>query len=145
VANYATVGDLEMTGLPPGALTSVSYETKVAALSRASAYADTALKARGYTMPLAEPYDPVLVDAVVQIAAYRLMVRRGFDPNAPGDAVLRMGYDDAIAFFRRVANGELSIAQAQAVPGAGEPQVITSTARGYLPGNYPVGPHGGGL
>lgn len=144
MAAYATLNDLENAGLPPGAISGLDNIVQSSALERASRIADTYLRDR-YKLPLTAPYDPALVDAVVQIACWQLMRRRGFDPNTAGDAVIRMGYEDAIGLLKRIANGQALLDVSQASPGYDEPQVITSPSRGYAPGYAPLGPNDGGL
>lgn len=145
--SYATTADLESAGLPPGVLSSVDTLVQQQALERASSLASTYLRDR-YTLPLAEPYDPALVDAVVQIAVWRLMMRRGFSPQSGTDTALRLGYEDAMDFLKRVANGQAQLSVVQASPEAQEPIVLTSPPRGYteLPGiDGPIGPYEGGV
>lgn len=128
--SYATIADLESAGLPPGALASVPYDVQMKALERASRVADTYLRDR-YTLPLACPIDQSLVDAVVQIAAWRLMSRRGFDPNSPGDATIRVNYEDAVKWLTRIANGQAQICVTQSHPVSYQPQVGSSSPRGW--------------
>jgi phage gp36-like protein len=141
---YATIADLQEVGLPPGALSGVDAPARTAALEKASAYADTFLRDK-YRLPLAEPYDPSLVDAVVQIACYRLMTRRGFNPEDPGDQAVRLGRDDAVVFLTRIANGQAQLSVTQASPAIEEPRIITDPQRGYSGGSCPVGPYDGGI
>lgn len=142
--SYATTADLETAGLPPGVLSSVDTVTQELALERASRQADTFLRDR-YTLPLAEPYDPALVDAVVQIAVWRLMVRRGFSPQSGTDTAFRVGYEDAMDLLKRVANGQAQLSVTQASPAIEEPRIITSEQRGYAGPACPVGPYDGGI
>lgn len=149
VQSYATIADLEEAGLPPGAIGSVDWQTQQRALERASRIADTYLRDR-YTLPLSCPIDQSLVDAVVQIASWRLMGRRGFDPNSPGDATIRIGYEDAIKWLTRIANGQAQICVAQSNPASLQPQVGTTAPRGWGGLNnaedFPfVGPNGVGI
>jgi phage gp36-like protein len=144
---YATISDLEDSGLPPGALAGIAPEVVEKALTSASALADVYLRDR-YTLPLAEPYDPVLVDAVVRIACWRLMSRRGFSPQSGTDTAMRVNYEDAMDLLKRVANGQAQLAAIQASPEAVEPMVLTSPARGYTEHagiDGPVGPYEGGV
>src|SRR6478736_8623911 len=129
--SYAAIEDLQSAGLPPAALGGgVAFTDQQAALVRASRLADTFLRDR-YTLPLACPYDPALVDAVVQIASYRLMVRRGLNPNGGLDVAVRQGYDDAIAFLTRIANGQNQLCVVQATPASVQPEVFSNIPRGY--------------
>ena len=144
---YATTADLQTAGLPPGVLSSVDTFTQELALERASAQADGALRTQ-YRLPIVAPYDPALVDAVVQIAVWRLMMRRGFSPQQGSDTTFRIGYEDAMEFLRRVANGTIRIAVVQSTPEYEEPIVLTSPGRGYTECqgiDGPVGPYEGGI
>lgn len=148
---YATIADLEISGLPPAAFGTLNAIQIQGALDRASAYADTFLGAK-YTLPLAGPtstppvaYDPSLVDAVCQLAAYRLMALRGYNPDNPGDSVIRQGFEDARSWLIRVANGQARLAVVQAQPESLQPNVSTSEPRGYgyICGNGIGGINGG--
>lgn len=132
---YATLQDLEDLGLPGGALDQVLPDVKLRAIEAASAVADGYLRDR-YRLPLTADgsgaFDPALTDAVVQIAIYRLMVRRGYnpDPNSP-DVFIRQGYVDAVDWLKRVANGQVQLLVKQADPVSLQPVVSTSCPRGY--------------
>lgn len=129
-ASYATLEDLQEAGMPLGAIGSVPLKTQEKALERASRYADTYLRDR-YTLPLAAPFDQSLVDAVVQIASWRLMQRRGFNPNTPGDATIRMGFEDAENWLKRIANGQAQLCVTQSYPQSYQPQVGSAAPRGW--------------
>lgn len=147
MASYATITDLQTAGVPPGVLSSVDTAVQELALERASRLADTYLRDR-YHLPLTAPYDPSLVDAVVQIACWRLMMRRGFSPQQGTDTAFRVGYEDAMEFLKRVANGIAQLDVIQASPGAEEPIVLTSPGRGYTECqgiDSPIGPYEGGI
>jgi phage gp36-like protein len=141
---YATIADLQDVGLPPGALSGVDVPARQKALDNAAAYMDTFLRDK-YRLPLIAPYDPSLVDANVQIACYRLMTRRGFNPEDPGDQAVRLGRDDAVTFLTRIANGQASLSVTETSPAIEEPRVITDGQRGYSGGACPVGPYDGGI
>lgn len=146
IESYATLAEFQAVGLPAGALGSVPVAAQQAALLNASRFADTYLRA-GSRLPIAAPYDPALVDAVCQIAAWRLMQRRGFNPNTPGDAAIRMGYEDAVKFLTRIADGKAHLAVMQTEPVSNQPDVSTSTPRGWagLPDDSFVGTNTLGL
>ena len=128
--SYATLEDLYEAGLPPAAIGSVAYTTQQKALLRASRVADAYMRDR-YTLPLEAPFDQALTDAVVKIASYNLMVRRGYDQSAPGDLAIRMVYDDAIAFLKGVANGQLQLAVNQTSPASLQPEIASALPRGW--------------
>jgi len=128
--SYATLEDLAEAGLPPAAIGSVAFTTQQKALLRASRIADTFLRDR-YNLPMSCPIDQALIQWVVQIASYFLMMRRGYDPSTPGDAVIRMSYDDALNSLKMVANGQLSLAVVQTTPESVQPELGTSLPRGF--------------
>lgn len=141
---YATIADFEAAGLPTGSLSSLDRTTWNQALIRASAYADSFIGDK-YTLPLGAPYPPALTDAVCQIAAWRLMCLRGYNPAVAGgssDAIIRQGYLDARDWLVRVANGQAALTVIQSVPESLQPDVSTNQQRGYgqLTGNGTVNP-----
>lgn len=137
---YASIDDLTQAGLPAGALASLDKRTWNQALIRASSLAASYVGAK-YTLPLAAPFDPQLTDAVCQIAAWRLLCLRGFNPDNDGDKVVRQGFLDATEWLTRVANGQAQIqVVTEAVPASLQPDVYSNTPRGYgdLAGNGTV-------
>ena len=72
------------------------------AISRAGAEIDSYLRAR-YTLPLAEPVDPLLGDLAADIVRYKLQ-----DDN-PLDSV-KERYEAAHQTLRRIANGQQHLA-----------------------------------
>ncbi len=129
---YASIEDFLNAGLPTGALASIDKSIWNQALIRASAFADTFIGCK-YTLPLGRPYDPSLVDAVCQIAAWRLMSLRGYNPAVSGgssDALIRQGFLDARQWLYEVSNGRAALTVVQATPESLQPDVYTSTQRG---------------
>lgn len=98
---YATTDDLAAMGLPEAALEGVALVDQQAALDSASAAIDSYLRAR-YSLPLVGWGDD-LKKACCQLAAYALMVRRGYNPEAGRNDVLRRGHEDAEAWLLLVA------------------------------------------
>lgn len=131
-ASYATVEDLRSAGLPPGALGSVSVTDQKGALEKASAIASSYIGDK-YNLPLGGTYDPALVDAVCQIAAWRLLVRRGFNPEQGEDNVIRQGYLDAVKWLERVANGQARLSVVETPGPSLQPNTSTNEVRGYSP------------
>ncbi len=130
VTVYATLDDLAACGLPPAALASIVPSVKQAALVKASAYADTFI-GDAVTLPLQAPVDPTITDAVCQIAAWRLLCLRGFNPDNPGDAVVRQGYLDARDWLTRVANKQAKLNVVQGSPPSCQPDISSNPARGF--------------
>lgn len=106
---YATQTDLDAHGYPSGVLAGLDPPTIEAALERASQEADGALRGAGYRTPLAT-WSADLTGAVVAVAAWYLMVRRGFDPDSPHDAVFRVRFEDAQKWLSEVANRRRQVA-----------------------------------
>jgi phage gp36-like protein len=127
---YASLDDFEEAGIPASAVANLSLKVQQSALVRASRFADTFLRDR-YTLPLRCPIDPALTLLVCWLAAYFLMMRRGFNPNQGADVTIRMGYDDAVKSLTRVANGQQQLCVAQSTPASQQPDVATSPSRGF--------------
>lgn len=121
MSQYATTTNLQNLGLPAAALTSVSTTIQDEHLVKASGVVDSYLRGRT-TLPLVAPYPDEIIDATCRIAAYTLLVRRGFNPDAY-DANFRALYEDAIRWLKDVSAGRANLAQA----------ADTSTAREGAP------------
>lgn len=105
MARYAETTDLVRFGLPSGALTGVSSTTQEAALEAASELARGYLREK-FSLPLASWADD-LRRCVSAIAAYDLMVTRGFAPSAANDEHLRLRFEDATRWLRDIAAGHI--------------------------------------
>jgi len=130
---YATIEDFQNAGLPTGALDSLDKSVWKQALIRASSFADSFLGDK-YTLPLTPPYPPSLVDAVCQVAAWRLACLRGYNPAVAGgsaDAIIRQGFLDARDWLTRIANGQAALTVIQAIPDSLQPDTYTNVQRGY--------------
>jgi phage gp36-like protein len=127
---YATIQDLQQSGLPPGALGSVPLTTQQAALDNASSEVDGYL-GDSYTLPLQTPYPRILVQQVCAIASWHLLCLRGFNPTNAGDAVVRQRWVDAQAWLVRVANKQVSLRVAQGSPPSVQPDISSNLPRGY--------------
>jgi phage gp36-like protein len=130
MARYATIADLDISGLPMPAFGNLSPIQIQGALDRASDFADSFIGDK-FTLPLLVPYPGALVDAVCQIAAWRLLCLRGFNPDNGADSVVRQGFLDARDWLTRVANGQARLAVVQTQPDSLQPNVSTSEQRGY--------------
>jgi phage gp36-like protein len=130
VSQYATLADLQIAGIPPAAFATLKEIQINGALINASAVADTYLRDR-YNLPLAEPYDGALRMYVCHLATFELMALRGYDPETPGDAVIKTRYDNATNWLTRVAKGQATLAVVQTQPPSEQPMVITSPQRGF--------------
>jgi phage gp36-like protein len=108
---YATRAQLVQFSVPSAALTGISTPDQDAALQAASRVADSYLVKR-WQLPLqttpTEGWGDDLRQAVCDIAAYRLLKRRGFNPEQGDDASLRMSYEDAVKWLENVAKGSVT-------------------------------------
>lgn len=107
MTRYATTTDLTRLGLPAAALTTVPTETQEDALDAASSLADGYLTSR-YALPLSAWGDD-LRGCVCKLAAYDVMVTRGYSPEAGRDDQLRLRHEDAMRWLRDVATGVVAL------------------------------------
>lgn len=105
---YATPADIASLGCAGGALDDVDDETKDLALCAATDNADTELQSGSYKLPLTAWGDD-LRQAVVDIAVFRLMRRRGFSPDG-ADSLIVKGYDDAMRWLASVGRESKTLA-----------------------------------
>lgn len=129
----ATLANLADLGLDPKAFpSSIDDATKTQHLVSASGKASSYL-AKQYTFPLVSWGDDVR-EAVVAIAVYTLMSRRGFNPANPGDQAIVKRYDDAIRWLEGVAKGLVEpsdIVDATPTEDAGGPLVASDEPLGW--------------
>lgn len=100
---YATIEDLEDLALPAAALSTLTTAQKEKALEAASRKADGYFR-KNWGVPIVNP-NTELKEAVCSVAAWRLMRRRGFAPEAP-DSNLRTAFEDAIKWFEACEKNE---------------------------------------
>lgn len=85
----------------------VTDPKKVAACVKASGFADGFIGKR-HKLPLISWGDD-LRGNTADLAHYRTMKDRGFDPANPGDALIVESKKDAIAWLKMVASGEVEL------------------------------------
>lgn len=100
---YAVVRDIERLGIARDTLSHVDTSDKVEALIAASDTADRYL-CREFTLPLVS-WGNDLRRMVTHVAVYDLMCVQGFQPEG-ADALIVKRYDDAMACFREVGEGD---------------------------------------
>ena len=139
MAGYATLADMQNFGVVSTAFGQLNTVQIQAQLDSASAYANAKMAAR-YSMPLLA-WDVSITQAVVQIAAYQIMVLRGFDPSNPGDASARDLWMAAREFFDAVERQhahplvtESPLPTNQAQPMYAAPLVVGNPQQGWIPG-----------
>ncbi len=132
MSSYATPSDMVRFAINATALAAVSTGDKQAALDAASSYADSKLRGR-FSLPLSAWGDD-LRRVVCWIAAYDLMVVRGFNPILGADSLLRTRYDDAVKWLdgveRQNIHPDVTPAPDQS-PKYDAPKVTTAAKRGW--------------
>lgn len=110
MAAYAQISDFKTPGkgLPERALGNILPSDIMAALEDASRLADNFLSVR-YKLPLLQ-FGSDLTTFVCQIAAYNLMIGRGFNPT-PGssDEQLEIRFKFAIDMLKRISEGKANL------------------------------------
>jgi phage gp36-like protein len=133
---YAQSSDLTNLGLIGSAVSNVSAATITAALSAASAVADSYIQGQ-YILPLSF-WGMDLVRVVCIIAAYDILTSRGYGAMQGADENIRKRYEDAIQWLRDVGVGkesisgvvDSSIGNSGAISGSSDGSVVTSTQGG---------------
>ena len=102
---YATTDQLYAIGVPAAALADVSVAYVEIGLEAASRFVDSYLRSR-YTVPLSS-YGADITRATCIVAAYDLMVARGYSPDSV-DQELRNRYLDIIKWLEDIRDGDSS-------------------------------------
>ena len=107
MTRYATTTNLVRLGIRAEALTGIATAVQEEALDAQSAVADGYLRSRGYVLPLTA-WSADLTRAVAILAAFDLLVTRGYDPQAGSDDVLLRRVEMATTWLRDVAAGRVT-------------------------------------
>lgn len=130
---YATSSDLARLGVGSGATAGIAAGDITAALDAASSLADSYLGAQ-YTLPLVSWGDD-LRRAVCMIAAYDVIAgNRGFNPENGDDTNLRLRYQDALDWLKRLADGSVvpgGVVDSTADESDGGGAIVTMARRGW--------------
>ena len=132
MAQYADVTDLARLGLRQLATAGLSPDDLNAALLAASELADGYLRAQ-YQLPLVS-WGSDLRRHVAMIAAWDILsAQRGFNPDSPGDQIWIARYQQAMQWFKDVANGLISPNIVDSTPQIrdGAPRIRTAPRRGW--------------
>lgn len=101
---FATKADLFASELPRPALEKVGDDAIWKALISSSSDAEDILAA-GYAMPITT-WPESLTERVCAIAAFRVMKRRGFQPEGADELIVK-GADDGLRWLKDVAAGKI--------------------------------------
>jgi len=143
ITQYAALSDLAVAGIAASAISGFTSDQQNAALVNASRLLDDYL-ANKFKLPLLA-IDASLTRATCIIAAYDLMVSRGYNPSAGGDPLIEKRYREIIGipphqlgWADLVANGKITPAgivdsSPDAASGrpASRPAVVSSSQRGF--------------
>ena len=131
---YATVKDLETLTIQGSALAPLPDKDKTEALESASEEADGFLQSQ-YQLPL-KKWGKDLKQHVCDIAAFRLLKKRGMNPSTPGAeyTLTREAYDDAFGWLKAISGGRVkppAIVDSSSEVDEGGIGIATSTRRGW--------------
>lgn len=113
MAAYANRTDLGNLGLAAGVIASIPTATQDEHLEKASRWADTRLRTR-YPLPLAPgSWGDDLKEIVCVRATWTLLCFRGFDPDKPIDAAVKLRAAEVKELLKDVAAGVAHLAIAE--------------------------------
>ena len=123
--------DVFNVGLPQQAIASLTSAQQTEVLQAVSDEMDGYFRNRwGYGSVPFTTFDSAVTLCAARMAAFRLVVVRGFRSNSPQDMELRKGYEDAITWLKAVEHQQITpnvvVATANAA-GSQQPSLITSS------------------
>lgn len=131
--SYSTLAELAALGLPAGALAAVSSADQQAHLDAAYKKINSAIAMGGrYTPPLSS-HDGECAAYEVDMARWTLLVRRGFNPDNPGDAAVLKAYDEAREWLEDVKKGRTIAGAVDATPTTTEQAAVAAYGYGADP------------
>lgn len=150
MSSYAQVEDLQVFGLPFEALSTLSTDVQQRHLDAASGFVDSYLNSR-FVLPLTK-WGAEITQKVIEIAQWKMLSKRGFDPDDPGDREIKDCYDQAIIWLDFIRDGTVTplVVDSNPTPGKfGGPNTLQSTTSPDSPeaqsGSVSLGrPDGGG-
>lgn len=142
ITQYAEISDFDVAGVNASALAAFTTDQKNRALINASRLLDGYFRSH-FTLPFTQVGGDVK-RATVIVAAYDLMVSRGYNPDAGGDPLFEKRYREIIGvppsimgWADLVANGKISPDVTDSSPnpvegrGRARARVTSSSQRGY--------------
>jgi phage gp36-like protein len=137
MAAYAVLADLYNYGIPLVALGAVPVGTQQKILDGRNDYADDKMRAR-YKLPLLTPYPVSLVQNICMLAAWDLLMIRGYNPAAGADINIANRGELAMKWFddveRQRAHPNVIEATGGGDPALPAPYVISKPQQGWFPG-----------
>lgn len=133
MAAYATLEDLYNYGLPLVAMGDVSTATQQKILNGRNDFADDKMRAR-YLLPLLTPYPVSLIQNICMLAAWDIMMVRGYNPSAGPDANIELRGKMALDWFDGVERQRVhpNVKESTSpTPGVPAPYVISKTSQGW--------------
>lgn len=134
---YAILADLYAFGLPLVAMGSVSVATQQRCLDARNDYADDKFRAR-YKLPLLTPYPDSLKLNICMLAAWDLLMIRGYNPGAAADVNIATRGELAMKWFddveRQRAHPDVRESTGPETPAYAAPLVISKALQGWYPG-----------
>ena len=131
---YATLADLYVFGLPLVAMGSVLVATQQRCLDGRNDFADDKFRAR-YRLPLVPPYPDSLKQNICMLAAWDILMIRGYNPSAAADVNIAARGEMAMKWFddveRQRAHPNVTEASGGSDPGYAAPLVISKTLQGW--------------
>ena len=129
---YGSAALLQVIGVSQASLSKWSSPQIDSALTAASGLVDVYMARAGYTVPLVSPGGAVGRWTCI-VAAYDLMVARGYQAQLDGDVELRRRYEETIAELKDLDGSEvLDLAPSTAPAGVSSPPVVVSNVlRGW--------------
>ena len=132
---YAVLSNLYAFGLPLANMGAVTVPQQQAVLDARNEYADDKMRAR-YKLPLSAPYPMSLILNICMLAAWDILMIRGYNPGAGADVNIAERGKLAMQWFDDVERQRAhpNVIEAAASPGYAAPAVISKPLQGWFPG-----------
>lgn len=133
VTAYAVLTDLYAYGLPLVAMGTVSTATQQKLLDARNDYADDKMRAR-YKLPLLAPIPESLKQNICQLAAWDVLVIRGYNPQSGADVNIRDRADMSLKWFDDVERQRCHpnvVESGTESPGYAAPLIISKPQQGW--------------
>lgn len=103
MSSYVTVDEMSQLAIAPARLSNVPWELQQKILDSVSSLADSHLASR-FPVPVTPGDD--LKQAIAHIAAFRLLLRRGFNPADDSAQAMKELHDSSMQWLKDVAEGD---------------------------------------